>query len=104
MKPEEFAILNENDSRYKPHVYLDMDGVQCDFFKAWSKLEGVNDYKDIPKPEDSIKRLASQGSEFVYRFFRDLEPLRGGLSVIKWLQEYPTLAQQRGHRNQARPR
>ena len=71
MKPEEFAVLNENDSRYKPHVYLDMDGVQCDFFKAWSKIEGVNDYKDIPKPEDSIKRLASQGSEFVYRFFRD---------------------------------
>lgn len=88
MKPEEFAVLNENDSRYKPHVYLDMDGVQCDFFKAWSKIEGVNDYKDIPKPEDSIKRLASQGSEFVYRFFRDLEPLRGGLSVVKWLQEH----------------
>jgi len=88
MKPEEFALLNENDSRYKPHVYLDMDGVQCDFFKAWSKIEGVSDYKDIPKPEASIKRLASQGSEFVYRFFRDLEPLRGGLSVIKWLREH----------------
>lgn len=88
MNSDEFALLNENDSRYKPHVYLDMDGVQCDFFKAWSKIEGVNDYKDIPKPEDSIKRLASQGSEFVYRFFRDLEPLRGGLSVIKWLQEH----------------
>jgi len=88
MKPEEFAVDNENNSHYKPHVYLDMDGVQCDFFKAWSKIEGVNDYKDIPKPEDSIKRLASQGSEFVYRFFRDLEPLRGGLSVVQWLRDH----------------
>jgi hypothetical protein len=86
MKSTEFS--NTNDSQYKPHVYLDMDGVQCDFFKAWSKFEDVDNYKQIPKPEESIKRLASQGPEFVYRFFRDLEPLRGGLSVIEWLREH----------------
>lgn len=88
MKSTEFANNNENDSQYRPHVYLDMDGVQCDFFKSWSKFENVDSYKDIPKPEESIKRLASQGPEFVYRFFRDLEPLRSGLSVIKWLREH----------------
>ena len=86
MKSTEFS--NENDSQYRPHVYLDMDGVQCDFFKSWSKFENVDSYKDIPKPEESIKRLASQGPEFVYRFFRDLEPLRSGLSVIEWLREH----------------
>lgn len=88
MKSTEFANNNKNDSQYRPHVYLDMDGVQCDFFKSWSKFENVDSYKDIPKPEESIKRLASQGPEFVYRFFRDLEPLRSGLSVIKWLREH----------------
>ena len=79
---------NENDSHYKPHLYLDMDGVQCDFFKAWSEFEGVEGYKDIPRPEQSIKRLASSGPESVYEFFRDLDTLRGGLSVIKWLQQH----------------
>ena len=42
---------NENYSHYKPHLYLDMDGVQCYFFKAWSEFEGVEGYKDIPRPE-----------------------------------------------------
>ena len=72
----------------KPHVYLDMDGVQCDFFKAWSKFEGVGEYKDIPRPEESIKRMAKQGPESVYKFFRDLEPLASGFDVIDWLQTH----------------
>ena len=84
MKGQEF--LTEN--KHKPHLYLDMDGVQADFFKAWSKHEGVVDYKDIPQPEESISRMASKGPEFVYRFFRDLDTLRGGLRVINWLQEH----------------
>jgi hypothetical protein len=86
MKSTEFN--NKNDSQYRPHVYLDMDGVQCDFFKSWARFEQVNHYKDIPNSEESIKRLADQGPEFVYRFFRDLEPLRGGLSVVKWLRDH----------------
>jgi 5'-nucleotidase len=88
MKSTEFAYENENDSHHKPHLYLDMDGVQADFFKSWSDFEGVSDYKDIPQPEESIQRLASQGPEAVYRFFRDLDTLRGGLRVIDWLQEH----------------
>ena len=88
MKVTEFLTENENDSRYKPHLYLDMDGVQADFFKSWAKFADVDDYKDIKDPEASIKELASQGSEAVYRFFRDLDTLRGGLRVIDWLQEH----------------
>ena len=79
---------NENHSHSKRHLYLDMDGVQCDFFKAWSAFEGVEGYKDIPDPEASIKRLASSGPDSVYEFFRGLEPLRGGLRVIQWLQTH----------------
>ena len=28
-----------------PHLYLDMDGVQADFFKAWAEFAGVNNSK-----------------------------------------------------------
>ena len=65
-----------------------MDGVQADFFDSWSRFAGVDSYKDIEDPEESIKELASQGPEKVYRFFRDLPTLRGGLRVIDWLQEH----------------
>jgi len=65
-----------------------MDGVQADFFKAWQKLEGVDDYKDIEKPEDSIERMARKGPDYIYRFFRDLDTLRGGLRVIDWLKAH----------------
>ncbi len=88
MKVKEFLTENENDSHYKPHLYLDMDGVQADFFKSWARFAGVNDYKDIEDTEASIEKLASNGPEFVYRFFRDLDTLRGGLRVIDWLQEH----------------
>ena len=88
MKVKEFLTENENDSHYKPHLYLDMDGVQADFFKSWARFAGVNDYKDIEDTEASIEKLASNGPEFIYRFFRDLDTLRGGLRVIDWLQEH----------------
>ena len=88
MKVKEFLTENENDSHYKPHLYLDMDGVQADFFKSWARFAGVNDYKDIEDTEASIEKLASNGPEFIYRFFRDLPTLRGGLRVIDWLQEH----------------
>ena len=88
MKVKEFLTENENDSHYKPHLYLDMDGVQADFFKSWAKFAGVADYKDIEDTEASIEKLASNGPEFIYRFFRDLDTLRGGLRVIDWLQEH----------------
>ena len=35
-------ILMEETITKKPHLYLDMDGVQADFFDAWAKLEKVN--------------------------------------------------------------
>ena len=88
MKVKEFLTENENDSQHKPHLYLDMDGVQADFFKSWAKFAGVADYKDIQDTEASIEKLASNGPEYIYRFFRDLDTLRGGLRVIDWLQKH----------------
>lgn len=68
-----------------PHLYLDMDGVQADFFGSWADMHGVSHYKEIPHPEDAINELASSSPEKVYSFFRDLKPLNGGMRIIKWL-------------------
>ena len=84
MKTQEFLT----EDNHKPLLFLDMDGVQADFFDSWSRFAGVDSYKDIEDPEESIKELASQGPEKVYRFFRDLPTLRGGLRVIDWLKEH----------------
>tara|TARA_R100001460_G_scaffold1959_1_gene6838 strand:- start:179 stop:769 length:591 start_codon:yes stop_codon:yes gene_type:complete len=48
-----------------PHsgkVYVDLDGVQFDFFKKLAELYGKPHWKDIPKEEDTFKRL--QGTDF----------------------------------------
>jgi len=70
-----------------PHLYLDMDGVQADFFGAWAKRHGLKHYKEIPHPEDAINELAHSSPEEVYNFFRDLEPLQGGQQIISWLHK-----------------
>ena len=70
-----------------PHLYLDMDGVQADFFGRWAQLEKVIDYTHITDPEEAIVRLAQSGPEKVYQFFRDLEPLQGGQVIISWLHK-----------------
>lgn len=71
-----------------PHLYLDMDGVQADFFGSWADMHGVSHYKEIPHPEDAINELANSSPEKVYRFFRDLEPLAGGMRIIDWLHSH----------------
>ena len=70
-----------------PHVFLDMDGVQADFFGAWSKRSGVDHWKAISNKESEIQQLANSSSDEVYNFFYDLEPLSGGMEVIKWLRQ-----------------
>ena len=42
-----------------PHLYLDMDGVQADFFGAWAAMHDVGNYKEIPDTEMSINELAT---------------------------------------------
>jgi hypothetical protein len=71
-----------------PHLYLDMDGVQADFFGAWAELERVESYKHISNPEEAIMRLANAGSESVERFFATLKPLSGGQRIIAWLHQH----------------
>jgi len=70
-----------------PHVFLDMDGVQADFFGAWSKRSGVDHWKAIGNKEREIEELANSSAKEVYDFFYNLEPLSGGMEVISWLRQ-----------------
>ena len=72
----------------KPHLYLDMDGVQADFFSHWASLHNVSHYKDIPNQQESMNKLAHSSPKKVYDFFRYLKPLPGGDKIVKWLKEH----------------
>ena len=85
-----------NEDVEQNHLYLDMDGVQADFFGAWAKWYGdktgkqISSYRDIGDAEAqlaSIMELTNQGPEFVEKFFANLEPLQGFASVLNWIQQ-----------------
>lgn len=86
MKIVELLVEQENKTKKMPHVFLDMDGVQADFFGAWSKKSGVDHWKAIGNKEQEIEELAHSSAKEVYDFFYDLEPLSGGMEVIAWLR------------------
>jgi len=81
--------MRATEIQTKPHLYLDMDGVQADFFTAWARLHDKKSYKEIgdrEQREASIVELNARGPEFVYEFFRTLPPLHGGLKLISWVK------------------
>lgn len=53
----------------KPQVYLDMDGVLCDFFAEYAKLAGITsgNYRDIPpaKTDPTLNKMV--GTDFFAR-------------------------------------
>lgn len=71
-----------------PHLYLDMDGVQADFFGAWADKHNVSHWKSIQDKEGEIEDLANSTAEQVYDFFRNLRPLKGGMEVVRWAQQH----------------
>jgi len=74
-----------------PHLYLDMDGVQADFFTAWANMSGKNRYKDIgdrAAREASIDDLNRRGADWVEDFFTNLRPLPGGQRLVAWLRQH----------------
>lgn len=70
-----------------PHLYLDMDGVQADFFGAWADKHNVSHWKAIQDKEGEIEELANSDPGKVYEFFRNLRPLPGGMKIIAWAQK-----------------
>jgi 5'(3')-deoxyribonucleotidase len=80
--------LQEIIKTQAPHLYLDMDGVQADFFGAWAKKHNVNHWKAIQNKESEINQLAHSSAKEVYNFFRGLDPLPGGQVIINWLNQH----------------
>jgi 5'(3')-deoxyribonucleotidase len=80
--------LMEDTTKKMPHLYLDMDGVQADFFGALAAKHNVENYKEIPDTEASINELASSSPLEVYKFFRELKPLQGGDKIVEWLHQH----------------
>lgn len=78
--------ITELTNKQIPHLYLDMDGVQADFFGAWADKHKVSHWKAIQDKEKEIEELAHSTPEQVYDFFRNLKPLKGGMKIINWLQ------------------
>lgn len=78
--------LFENKTNNIPHLYLDMDGVQSDFFGEWARHHNVPDYKEIPNRENAIDLLAHSSPKQVYKFFRELPVLVDGMKIVKFLK------------------
>lgn len=86
----------EEPIKTPPMLYLDMDGVQADFFTSWAVWHGekinnpeVQRYKQIgdkEKREESIRALQAEGPEFVYQFFATLPILPNGMALVDWIK------------------
>jgi 5'(3')-deoxyribonucleotidase len=70
----------------KPTLYLDMDGVMCDFFGEWARSQGVGHYKQIPKNEiaASLDRIGQDAEEF----FATLPMLPGAEQLLRAAHAY----------------
>ncbi len=88
MRIHEILSEDREVDKKMPHLFLDMDGVQADFFGAWSKKSGVDHWKAIHDKEAEIQELANSSAKEVYDFFYNLKPLSGGMEVIKWLRKH----------------
>jgi 5'(3')-deoxyribonucleotidase len=80
--------MKTDDLKKMPHLYLDMDGVQADFFGAWADKHNVSHWKAIQDKEGEIEELANSTPEQVYGFFRNLRLLNGGKEIIDWIQKH----------------
>lgn len=79
-------LLENSQKNTMPHLYLDMDGVQADFFGAWADKHNVKHWKAITNKENEIDQLAQSSAKEVYDFFRELKPLPGGAEIISWIR------------------
>jgi len=49
--------IYEFESKVKPEVYIDMDGVLVDFFDAWAKLMGEKSFRDIKDIDKGLQAI-----------------------------------------------
>ena len=66
------------------NVYLDMDGVQVDFFGAWADYHRVSHYKETS--EEHFERFSRKDPDHIRNFFSNLPKLHDG-AIAQWLQD-----------------
>lgn len=82
-------MIIEEVTQSLPHLFLDMDGVQADFFTAWAQHHGKHRYKEIGDKEAreaSITALNQKGPEFIEQLFANLPVLPGGQRLVSWIK------------------
>ena len=81
--------LMEDTTKKMPHLYLDMDGVQADFFGAWAAKHNVGNYKEIPATGkynlNLINNYVQPNFEFI---IRQAEPYASEVGYGQSLQSY----------------
>jgi len=72
------VYVSEEAETAQPLVYIDMDGVLADFFGEWSRISGVNHYKDIDDVPAKLELIRNHPT-----FWIDLPLLPHAKALIK---------------------
>lgn len=67
-----------------PKLYLDMDGVRCDFNGAIRRIHEQALYANMDDVDAVITKFSQTGSDAVRTLFADLEPLSEGKMIVDW--------------------
>jgi len=74
--------LSEFESKVKPEVYIDMDGVLVDFFDAWAKLMGEKDFRDIKDVAKGLQAIRDEDD-----FWLKLKPTPNAGKLLALIRE-----------------
>ena len=83
------------EAKKKPMVYLDMDGVLCDFFAAWwefhkknaKKMYAAESWEDLKKIPKNVRDKELETLPNAEEFFATLKPLPGGKKIVHFLRD-----------------